>query len=925
MQNPARTGSSAPGPTRAAGSAPARAPSGDPILAARFAVPALPGSLVRRPALLARLTEGVQGPLTFVNGPAGAGKTLLAAHWLAEGRRPAATAWLTVEPGDAPGTFWAHLLAALHRHGVRLPDGPDGDGDLDGAPNGSGPNGGPSGHPAGATGAGVGPDRLLLSRLAEGLARSPEPVVLVLDQFDAIPSRAVADGLAFVLRHSAGGLRLVLLGRSEPLLPLHRYRAAGEVTEIRNADLRFSPADAETLLRDHGLTVSRAAVQTLTERTDGWAAGIRLCALAMQRAGDPESFVREFAADRAAVADYLLAEVLEAQPPATQDLLLRVSVAGLVHPDLADALTGRRDGEWTLARLARSNAFVEPVDGSAWYRMHPLFAEVLRAHLRHRHPGLEPRLHHRAARWLAADGRITEAVAQAADAGDWRFAAEQLVAALAVGRLVTGPDAEPLGRLLAAMPAGLDGPAPALVEAARRLAAHDLDGFAAHLRHAEGQLTAADPAARLGAAVLAVLGGRAAGDPRAAARAAADADRLLREVPPELLARHPEVPATVLAAHGAAELDAGHLAAAAARLTAAVAACGPAGTPAPHGESLGALALVELERGRLRRAETHARGALAVAERSVLPPRGLAGVGHLVLAGVATEHDDLATARNLLDLVAGPPADPVAAVRAAVTAARLATAAGDPAGALAALRAAAEDPRARALPAWTADGLAVAESAVHLARHDPAAALAVLDGADPARPAVAAALARALLAAGRPDAALATLGAVGAVAGPGLPADQVPVPDQVAVWLARAEAAERLGDPAGARRQLALALGLARPEELRRRFVEAGPWVGRVLGRHPQLAREHGWLPGRLLRPAPTQAAGPLPAVVEPLSPRELEVLGQAAQLLSTEEIAAELYVSANTVKTHLKSIYRKLGAARRSEAVHRARELGLL
>lgn len=214
MQNPARTGSSAagPGPARTA----ARAPSGDPILAARFAVPTLPGSLVRRPGLLARLTAGVQGPLTFVNGPAGAGKTLLAAHWLAEGERPPATAWLTVEPGDAPGTFWAYLLAALHGHGIRLPDGP--------------------GTPVPADGA----DRLLLARLAEGLAQAPEPVVLVLDQFDAIPSRAVADGLAFVLRHSAGGLRLVLLGRSEPLLPLHRYRAAGEITEIRNADLRFS-------------------------------------------------------------------------------------------------------------------------------------------------------------------------------------------------------------------------------------------------------------------------------------------------------------------------------------------------------------------------------------------------------------------------------------------------------------------------------------------------------------------------------------------------------------------------------------------------------------------------------------------------------------------------------------------------------------
>lgn len=403
------------------------------MLAARFAVPALPKLRVHRPGLLRRLTAGAQGPLTLVNGPAGAGKTLLAAAWLTDGPAPRATAWLTVEPDDAPGAFWAYVLEALDRHGVKLPTEP--------------------GRPTRAEGV----DRSLLVRLAEGLAESAEPVVLVLDQFDADCSREITDDLQFVLRNCAGGLRLVLTGRTDSLLPLHRYRAAGELTEIRNADLRFTDAETEVLLHEHGLEISATGLRLLMDRTEGWAAGLRLCALAMQAGVDPEVFVREFAANRTTIADYLLTEVLDAQPPPTQDLLLRACVTDHIHPELADVLTGRDDAAWTLAGLARANAFVEQVEGSAWYRLHPLFAEVLHAHLRHRHPGLEPELHQRAARWLAGSGRLTDAVAQAAAAGDWQFAAGQLVDNLAVDRLFIGLDTEQLGRTFAAMPAGLTG------------------------------------------------------------------------------------------------------------------------------------------------------------------------------------------------------------------------------------------------------------------------------------------------------------------------------------------------------------------------------------------------------------------------------------------------------------------------------------
>ncbi|MFD9476075.1 LuxR C-terminal-related transcriptional regulator [Streptomyces nojiriensis] len=885
-----------------------RAPTGDPMLTARFVPPAVPKLLVRRPELLVRLTAGAQGPLTLVNGPAGSGKTVLTAHWAAGANAPRPPMWLTVEPDDAPGAFWAYVLEALHRGGVALPAA--------------------VGRPTRAEGV----TRSFLVRLADGLAASAQPAVLVLDQFDTAQPPATTEGLDFVLRHAAGGLRIVLTSRSDTLLPLHRYRAAGEITEIRHADLRFTDADAEALLGEHRLDISPAGIRLLMERTEGWAAGVRLCALAMQRSADPEAFLRQFAADRTTIADYLLTEVLDAQPPPTQDLLLRVCVTDRVHPDLADALTGRDDGARTLAGLARDNAFLEQIEASAWYRLHPLFAEVLRAHLRQRCPGLEPQLHGRAARWLARTGRLTEAVLQGAAAGDWQFAAAQLVDNLAIGRLLTGLEADQLGRAFAGMPAGTTGVAPALVGAACRLAEQDLPGCEAGLRRADASLADASPAdaspaescgpaARFGRAFLGVLAGRPGDDVTATERAAADADRLLRELPPHLLAERPELRALLLAHLGAVELGAGRLDRAESTLTAAVAACGPPGTESPLCGALGSLALTELLRGRLRQAAEHARASLAVAERSALPPERRAGTDHLVLAGVAVEQDDLPAARRHLDLATaapGPRPDPATAARAAVIAARIAAAEGDGDAALAVLRAV----HPEGLPAWAADELAVAESGVHLARDDADAALRVLDAVeapDGDRPEHAVARARALLAAGRGACATGALADV--------PADDaVATPVRAHACLLHARIAAADGDSQEAHRRLGEALALARPEELRRMFAESGPWVRGTLRRDPRLARSHGWLTPRAPAPAARAPQGDgQPPVVEPLSARETEVLRKAAELLSTEEIAAELYVSANTVKTHLKSIYRKLCVTRRSEAVHRAQDLGML
>ncbi|MCJ1676556.1 LuxR C-terminal-related transcriptional regulator [Streptomyces sp. APSN-46.1] len=376
----------------------------------------------------------------------------------------------------------------------------------------------------------------------------------------------------------------------------------------------------------------------------------------------------------------------------------------------------------------------------------------------------------------------------------------------------------------------------------------------------------------------------------------------------------------VLASLGSAELAAGHLERAESTLTAAVEACGQPGVEYPLCDALGSLAMVELVRGRLHDAARHARRALAVAERSALPPERRAGLDHLVLAGVSVEHDDLVAARGRLDqaiLLAGAHPEPVATVEAAVIGARLASAEGDGETALAAVRAA----RSALAPVrphgWLVDELAIAESSAHLARGDTAAALNVLDATPSDRPEHAVARARALLAAGSGDRAAEVLAGLAGE-------ESAPSPVRTQACLLQAQIATAEGATREAQRLLRAALGSARPEELRRVFVESGPWVRRLLRQDPGLAQAHSWLPAHVVGHSRARA-GEQPPVVEPLTERETEVLRKAAQLLSTEQIAAELLVSANTVKTHLKSIYRKLSVTRRSEAVHRAQDLGVL
>ena len=227
-------------------------------------------------------------------------------------------------------------------------------------------------------------------------------MTLVLDDLHLLTEPRVLQGLDFVLRNVGPGLRLAVSSRMDPLLPLHRYRLAGELTEIRASDLAFSTAEAGLLLAQHGSTLTADSLESLTRRTEGWAAGLRLAAISLGAHPDPDQFVKELIAEDSALTGYLVEEVLNVQPPEVRDVLLSTSILEHVSADAAVELTGDERAAGILTALARANAFIQPI-GSGWYRYHTLFAEVLRLKLRREYPDRVAALHQRAARWYRAE------------------------------------------------------------------------------------------------------------------------------------------------------------------------------------------------------------------------------------------------------------------------------------------------------------------------------------------------------------------------------------------------------------------------------------------------------------------------------------------------------------------------------------------
>lgn len=880
---------------------------GERLLSARTRVPAVRSPVVERRRLLDVVARGVQGPLTVVSGAAGAGKTVLVACWAAAGGAPGPVAWVTVDvEDDCPGTFWSYVLAALRRAGLPVPA------DV--------------GDPFPARE--VVPS--LLTRLADFLATGETPVVLVLDQFDADRQARIWTELDFVLRHSADLLRLLVVTRDDELPALHRYELRGELTRIRDADLRFTTDETSGLLRRHGLELSAEQAATLHRHTGGWAAGLRLCAVALQQRGDPDDLLGALQRADAALGAYLVDEVLAGQAPEVRAFLLRTSVADELCASLADALTGRSDGGRMLGALRSGNVLTEEIDDvPGWYRYHPILVQALQEELRREHPAVVPRLHARAAVWFDGAGDLVGALRHAAAAGEWGLAAGTLVRRLGVGRLLAGRESGPLTGPLRDMPPGSPDAMVSVVRAALDLTNFDLEACHEHLGTAErlsSEVPDDDRAGLLAAtAVVRVILARTRGDLPGARAALADGEAALARVP-DLARAHPETAALLRSSAGTVELWSGHLADAERILRAGLAAAGTPGCEFPRLNMLGRLGMVEYLAGRSTAALELAQEELGLAERSGLPVDQRTGAGQLVLALVAGERGDRAVARGHLDDAersVGARHDPLVATLVPLLRARQHADARDMRRASSALRRVPTEVGGRPLPEWLADRVRSATAAIMLERGDVAAAAAALSGMRSRG--VSWSVGRASVAAATGDRTQAR-----ALLEPALSAEAGDAEaDQVEAWLLAAHLHQEERDVAAARDAVRRALVLARPERRRRPFLRADARRRHLLLALPGAFEGHAWLGPPFADPAmgvePGGYAPPLPAPVESLTGRELTVLGRMAAAMSAEDIAEDLFLSVNTIKTHQRSIYRKLGVSRRNDAVRRARALGLV
>jgi LuxR family maltose regulon positive regulatory protein len=845
---------------------PVRYPTPTRPVPARLGIPPPPQASIRRERLEGELDRQSDQPLTVVTGPAGSGKTVLLAAWAS----PRTAAWLSVGPEHLDVTrLWRDIAAALGPVGIHLP----------GEPRSGGA------HLADVT-----------LELRDALERAPRRATLVLDDVHLLRGPALAL-VAALVSEGGGGLRVAIASRSDPDLHLGRLRLEGRLGELRAMDLAFTCPEAGALLAEHGLSLRPDQVERLVSRTEGWAAGLRLAALSLQAEPDPDRFVADFTGDDHAVADYLSGEVLALQRPAVREFLLRTSVADRVCGGLADALSGGRDGARALVEVHRAGLFLMPVDRrETWFRYHPLFAELLRARLRLERPQLWTELHGRAARWLAGQDLGREALPHALEAGEQPgmvdVLADQwldlLISGQAADAVLAAARLQPRDRRLAVAAAGAC------------LGAGDVSGAEAVLAATAGEED--DDVAALAALMRARARADVGGARVAAGRLLAASGGAWRLAVPADDARR----SLALLHLGVTEFAAGRADAAADALDGAAALAVDARRERVLLECLGRTAALEVLAGRLTRAETAATAARALAEPTGWERTAACAWAYAALAAVHWLRNDLADAERCADTAAAaafaaaelPAAHAVRALRAHLTAAR-----GDLDRARALLR--------TVLDALPENGPVLGQWLAALGPC-PWACEADADSADP----VAAAVVR--LARGD---AISALHRVEPLLGDGAPLHPTA---RLHAWLVAAVAQQACGRARDASEAVERALEIAAPEDYRRPFADGGAAVRRLLQRHATLPTAYAPVVAELID-ALERVAAPPPGLVEPLSGRERDVLRLMPTLLPNTEIAGELFVSVNTVKTHVKSIYRKLDVSSRREAVARARQLRLI
>ena len=873
--------------------------------------PVVQDGVVSRPGLFQRLTQAQR--VVQLSAPPGSGKTVLLRSWIAESGLAACAAWVSV-PGEErdPQRLWISVLGALRgtAAGAALVRGLTAAPDLDGW--------------------------TVVERLLEDLASLEDRVWLVIDDLHELSSAEALRQLELLIMRAPAALRFVLVTRHDLRLGLHRLRLAGELTEIRADDLQFSRAEARALLDAARVALPDSAADLLYDRTEGWAAGLRLAALSLAGHPDPERLAAEFGGSERTVAEYLLAEVLERQSEEARRLLLRTSILQRVNGELADLLTGGSGGERVLQRLEEAGAFVISMDARrSWFRYHQLFADLLQLELRGTVSAELPVLHEAAAGWYAEHGYSVEAVRHAQAAQNWslagrvlsdhwvglglnglgatahellaRFpqgviAADAELAARVAGDQLARGSLDEAGRYLAlatqrleSVPAGRRGRSQVVVAVVRMRLARQRGDLPAVAEEA-GRLLAPEGVTDLAPATRAGLGGdlRALalinlGIAEAWTARFDDADRhledgivLAREIGrPYLevtglahwaqLASWRSFPLGAQRSRQAIELAEGH---------------GWADEPIV-GLAYLALGVMMVTQGRIEEAER----ALGQAERTlraeVEPAAGMRlHYGRGMLEFVSGRHDSALSAfrkaeRLASSLVTPHTLAPRLRSHLLQTLARI----GETRRVEHALAAMDRAERERA-------EIRIAEASLRIAEDDPAAATAVLapviDGS-------------------------------------------VPLPNahlwEVQAFLLQAVACDALGDPGAARRALERALDHAAPEALLFPFLyDPAP---ELLDRHRRQGTAHAGLIAAILNVLAGNKPSSPPAgpgrLREPLSHAETRVLRYLPTKLSAPEIAGELYLSVNTVKTHMRHLYDKLGAHRRHEAVEQARALGLL
>jgi LuxR family maltose regulon positive regulatory protein len=923
-----------------------------PVLATKLFAPARRPHSVARPRLVEQLdtTLGARHRLTLVSAPAGFGKTTVLSDWLAhldQHQSQTRVGWLSLDDGDNDLTrLLTHVVAALQGIGL----------DVDTAVV-------ESLHSASTSTA--------LTALVNDVTRAGEDApgerwVLVLDDYHAIGASEVHEAVTFLLDHLPDHLHLVMATRSDPPLPLARLRSRGQLTEVRAADLRFTPSEArEFLNRAMGLDLTAADVDALEERTEGWIAGLQLAALSLRgipEHGDVAGFIEAFTGSNRFVIDYLADEVLARQPEQVRDFLLGTAVLDRLTGPLCDAVTGRADGTRMLEDLERGNLFLIPLDTErSWYRYHHLFADVLHARLRAEATEQVPRLHQQASAWFASHGLVADAVRHALAAADFDRAAYLMEEALPELRR-TRQDGlllawvrslpEPVVRrspvlsILSGwslmMSGDLDAVEPRLddAEAALVAGAHDQDLAAAWAD--TDDLRTAPATISVYRASLAQARGDVAGTVRHARRAldvAGPDDHFVRGAGAGFL--------------GLAAWAAGDVAMALSTFSEAVRSLHAAGNLVDELDGTVVLADLWVASGRPSRARRLCEQALETATEGGVPYLRATADLHVALAELDQELDELTSAEAHLETAR------VLGERTSITENRHRWFV-----AMSQVRAASGQYDAATRLLDQAESLyrhgfypdvrpiAAMKARVQIAEGDLSSAAAWADdrgvsvGDDPdfLREYEHLTLVRLLLArhraeqrgdhAGSASPVAAVLGLLDRLHTAAADAGRDGSVLEIRVLQALAHHAHGEVPPALA--ALIRALGEApEPDSYARLYLDEGAPMMALLNQaasatDPIAGAERGETvrgrARRLLELAQTvEGAEPLQSLLEPLSQRELEVLRLLDSELTGPEIARALYVTLNTLRTHTKRIFTKLDAKTRAAAVHRARERGLL